>query len=211
MGRTPLVLLAAGVVLSTAVSAAAQDPFPDGQGKDVTVRICGQCHPAARGAAVRLTRAGWQDVIGKMVTLGAKGTEAELTVSTRLPDRALQGRRAEADQSQHREVDQSRERRRAATEGSRGAHRLSHEARALHRARRPEEGARARLQQDQSPAGSPGLLLTTPACGSVSLCSRLLVSRIRRFRRLQDFSARDLLLAMFAAALKQRTLATPAA
>jgi competence ComEA-like helix-hairpin-helix protein len=79
MGRTPLVLLAAGVVLSSAVSAAAQDPFPDGQGKDVTVRICGQCHPAARGAAVRLTRAGWQDVIGKMVTLGAKGTEAELT------------------------------------------------------------------------------------------------------------------------------------
>ena len=58
--------------------ARAQDPFPDGPGKDVTVRICGTCHPSARGAAVRLTREGWQDVIAKMVSLGARGTDEEL-------------------------------------------------------------------------------------------------------------------------------------
>ena len=62
----------------SASTASAQDPFPDGPGKDVTVRICGTCHPSARGAAVRLTREGWQDVIAKMVSLGAKGTDEEL-------------------------------------------------------------------------------------------------------------------------------------
>ena len=56
----------------------AQDSFPDGPGKDITVRVCGTCHPPARGAAVRLTRGGWQDVIAKMVSLGAKGTDEEL-------------------------------------------------------------------------------------------------------------------------------------
>lgn len=71
---------ATGVAILTSVStASAQDPFPDGPGKDVTVRICGTCHPSARGAAVRLTREGWQDVIAKMVALGAKGTDEELT------------------------------------------------------------------------------------------------------------------------------------
>jgi len=65
-------------LLACGLPAAAQDPFPDGPGKDVTVRICGTCHAAARSAAVRLTREGWQDVIAKMVSLGAKGSDAEL-------------------------------------------------------------------------------------------------------------------------------------
>ena len=65
-------------ILMSASSAGAQDPFPDGAGKEVTVRICGTCHPSARGASVRLTREGWQDVIAKMVSLGAKGTDDEL-------------------------------------------------------------------------------------------------------------------------------------
>jgi competence protein ComEA len=65
-------------LLMSASTASAQDPFPDGPGKDVTVRICGTCHPSARGAAVRLTREGWQDVIAKMVSLGAKGSDDEL-------------------------------------------------------------------------------------------------------------------------------------
>jgi hypothetical protein len=56
----------------------AQGQLPDGPGKDETTRICGTCHPADRAASVRLTRAGWQDTIGKMVGLGAKGTDQEL-------------------------------------------------------------------------------------------------------------------------------------
>lgn len=65
-------------LLACAPPAAAQDPFPDGPGKDVTVRICGTCHAATRSAAVSLTRDGWRDVIAKMVSLGAKGSDAEL-------------------------------------------------------------------------------------------------------------------------------------
>ena len=65
-------------LLACAPPAAAQDPFPDGPGKDVTVRMCGTCHASARSAALRLTRDGWQDVIAKMVSLGAKGSDAEL-------------------------------------------------------------------------------------------------------------------------------------
>ena len=76
---TPLacaLALVAGLVLADPGSA--QSLLPDGAGKDATVKVCGTCHPPERGASVRLTRAGWQDVIAKMLTLGAKGTDAEL-------------------------------------------------------------------------------------------------------------------------------------
>jgi competence protein ComEA len=71
--------LVVAVLLACAASAAMQDSFPDGRGRDVTVRVCGACHSPERSAAVRLTRRGWQDVMGKMVSLGAKGSDEELT------------------------------------------------------------------------------------------------------------------------------------
>ena len=71
--------LAVVVLLAGAARVAGQDSFPDGPGKDISVRVCGTCHPSARGAAVRLTRGGWQDVIVKMVSLGAKASDEELT------------------------------------------------------------------------------------------------------------------------------------
>lgn len=69
-----------GVValLAGAGRATAQDPFPDGPGKEVTARVCGTCHPASRLAAVRLTRGGWQDVVAKMASLGARGSDEEM-------------------------------------------------------------------------------------------------------------------------------------
>jgi competence protein ComEA len=73
----PLFILT--VLLCSCVVAQAQESLPDGPGKDETVRICGQCHPAERGTAVRLTREGWQDLIARMTSLGARGTDAELT------------------------------------------------------------------------------------------------------------------------------------
>ena len=78
LARGVRVFGAAALLLACAAPATGQDPFPEGAGKDVTVRICGTCHPSARGAAVRLTREGWQDVIAKMVSLGAKGSDTEL-------------------------------------------------------------------------------------------------------------------------------------
>jgi len=70
--------LVVAAFLAGAARAAAQDSLPDGPGKDVTVRVCGACHAPERSAALRLTRGGWQDVIAKMVPLGAKGSDAEL-------------------------------------------------------------------------------------------------------------------------------------
>jgi hypothetical protein len=80
-GQTPSSLAGLAtlvVVMLASDPVAAQSQLPDGAGKDATVKVCGTCHPADRGASVRLTRAGWQDVIAKMLTLGAKGTDAEL-------------------------------------------------------------------------------------------------------------------------------------
>jgi len=67
---------AALIVLALPVPARAQ--LPEGPGRAETVRICGTCHPPERGASVRLTRDGWEDVIARMVALGARGTDAEL-------------------------------------------------------------------------------------------------------------------------------------
>ena len=68
----------AAALLLAASSAQRPGPFPGWtwqgrHGPDVR-----HLPPSARGAAVRLTREGWQDVIAKMVSLGAKGTDEEL-------------------------------------------------------------------------------------------------------------------------------------
>lgn len=79
-GQTPSSLAGFStlVLVLLAGTAVAQSQLPEGRGKEATVKVCGTCHPADRGASVRLTRAGWQDVIAKMLTLGAKGTDTEL-------------------------------------------------------------------------------------------------------------------------------------
>src|SRR5262245_61693743 len=53
--------------------------MPDGPGKELTIRVCAQCHEPQRAAALRLTRDGWEGVIAKMVSLGAKATDAEFS------------------------------------------------------------------------------------------------------------------------------------
>jgi competence protein ComEA len=59
-----------------ALPAAAQQ-LPDGPGKAELQKVCGLCHQAERSAAVRLTREGWEGVIGDMITRGARGTDEE--------------------------------------------------------------------------------------------------------------------------------------
>jgi competence protein ComEA len=74
----------AGIAITTALlvtwsnGASAQSQLPEGPGKDAVVRMCGTCHPVERAASVRLTQAGWQDTIGKMMTLGAKGSDEDV-------------------------------------------------------------------------------------------------------------------------------------
>jgi competence protein ComEA len=77
MRAVRIFLLPFAFCLSAERTATAQEFFPDGPGKDATVKICGQCHAAERGAAVRLTREGWQDVIARMIAFGARGSDEE--------------------------------------------------------------------------------------------------------------------------------------
>jgi len=70
--RTALIAI---VVLSSTAPAFAQ--LPDGPGKDTLVKVCGTCHQAERAASVRLTREGWEEVIGDMIKRGARGTDEE--------------------------------------------------------------------------------------------------------------------------------------
>ena len=59
-----------------ALPAAAQQ-LPEGPGKAELQKVCGLCHQAERSAAVRLTREGWEGVIGDMIARGARGTDEE--------------------------------------------------------------------------------------------------------------------------------------
>src|SRR6187401_214384 len=70
--RTALIAI---VLLSSTVPAFAQ--LPDGPGKETLVKVCGTCHQAERAASVRLTREGWEEVIGDMIKRGARGSDEE--------------------------------------------------------------------------------------------------------------------------------------
>ena len=56
--------------------------MPDGPARDLTIRVCAQCHEPNRAGALRLTRDGWEGVIQKMRGLGAQGTDAEFAQIT---------------------------------------------------------------------------------------------------------------------------------
>jgi competence protein ComEA len=56
--------------------------MPDGPARDLTIRVCAQCHEPNRAAALRLTREGWEAVVQKMTVLGARATDAELAQIT---------------------------------------------------------------------------------------------------------------------------------
>jgi DNA uptake protein ComE-like DNA-binding protein len=62
-------------------SVLAQTQLPDGAGKETVMKLCSTCHPADRGASVRLTREGWQDVMTRMVGLGLKASDEELNAA----------------------------------------------------------------------------------------------------------------------------------
>jgi competence protein ComEA len=70
--------ITAALLITWSHAASAQAQMPEGPGKDAVVRMCGTCHPVERAASVRLTREGWQDTIGKMMTLGAKGSDEDV-------------------------------------------------------------------------------------------------------------------------------------
>jgi DNA uptake protein ComE-like DNA-binding protein len=58
------------------------ESMPPGPSRELTVRVCAQCHEPQRAAALRLTRDGWEGVVAKMAGLGAKATDEEFGTIT---------------------------------------------------------------------------------------------------------------------------------
>lgn len=52
--------------------------LPDGPGKEVTGKVCTECHDTANIRKLRLTRDQWSGKIDDMVDRGAQGTDEEL-------------------------------------------------------------------------------------------------------------------------------------
>jgi competence protein ComEA len=74
--RTPPVAAA-----QSAAPAAGQDhpEFPQGTGRDTTLRLCSQCHSANIILANGQSQEAWEDTITKMVRLGAHGSDEDFT------------------------------------------------------------------------------------------------------------------------------------
>jgi predicted cobalt transporter CbtA len=51
--------------------------LPAGAGRDVTVRICAQCHSPEVVAHQNLDAQGWKDLVNQMANNGANGTDAD--------------------------------------------------------------------------------------------------------------------------------------
>ena len=74
-------VIAAAFFLSLgAMTAASADDFkslPEGQGRDVMVRVCSQCHSPEIAAQQKLDNQGWKDLVNQMANNGANATDAE--------------------------------------------------------------------------------------------------------------------------------------
>ena len=44
--------------------------FPDGPGKDTTVKACSGCHEPDRATYLHLDKSGWEDIVGNMMGMG---------------------------------------------------------------------------------------------------------------------------------------------
>jgi mono/diheme cytochrome c family protein len=81
-----VVFAAAGLFLLTC-AASGQTPappgmagsaaLPPGEGRDVTMRVCGKCHDAGIFANQSLDAEGWKETVNQMASSGAEGTDAD--------------------------------------------------------------------------------------------------------------------------------------
>lgn len=77
-------LAIAALLTFAAVPALADDyaALPQGEGRDVTVRVCSQCHSPELAASQRLDQPGWKDLVAQMANNGAQATDAEFAQIT---------------------------------------------------------------------------------------------------------------------------------
>lgn len=56
----------------------AQPQFPEGAGREETLKLCKGCHELERSISKKQDRDGWQATMTKMVAFGVKGTNEEM-------------------------------------------------------------------------------------------------------------------------------------
>jgi competence protein ComEA len=67
--------------LALLLPAAALAQFPEGPGKAEMEKVCAGCHELERSAAMKQDRDGWKNTVNKMISLGAKGTDQEISAT----------------------------------------------------------------------------------------------------------------------------------
>lgn len=80
-----LTLLTLSLTLPGAPALAADDfkVLPQGAGRDLTVKVCSQCHSPEIIAHQSLNAQGWKDLVNQMASNGANATDAEFDTITK--------------------------------------------------------------------------------------------------------------------------------
>ena len=74
------VVAAAVILAGLSAPALADDDYkslPAGQGRDVMVRVCSQCHSPEVAAQQSLDASGWKALVDQMANNGAQASDAE--------------------------------------------------------------------------------------------------------------------------------------
>jgi competence protein ComEA len=75
-----LVNIALAVVVFALFTGVSWGQFPDGDGKDLTVKTCGNCHEPERAASLRQDKDGWAATMENMTSQGMTLGEADYAV-----------------------------------------------------------------------------------------------------------------------------------
>lgn len=66
--------------------------LPPGEGRDVTIRVCGKCHDAGVLANQDLDAEGWKQTVDQMASSGAVGTDADFAAISAYLAKAFPGK-----------------------------------------------------------------------------------------------------------------------
>ena len=76
-----LLVYSLAILIPGAQLAVAQnEDLPDGNGKEIFVRMCSNCHAAKRVTKTRFPKKFWESTVDDMVSRGAEGTEEEAMI-----------------------------------------------------------------------------------------------------------------------------------
>jgi hypothetical protein len=75
--RGLLVVMGSFVLSMFVASAVRGDDLPDGEGKDVVLKVCTPCHGVSEFSGRRLTRAEWDEKVDNMAARGARASDEE--------------------------------------------------------------------------------------------------------------------------------------